>query len=223
MREKSTAVRLLLCEVVLVPTGSSSVHIYSSQLTPALPRLTDQGTGVYSSTPISKKSSNASSLFLSSVPHAPTPSNNAASSSGTDQANDSGLRRAVNTNTSPSPAAPRRSHLPLPPERVRTRTGANVNQSPNADQNAISFVSERILYEMTIRGSVARAVVAVRWSSVRSNGASSSRKYTYRASSRLQTVTRGALWTHQIAANDTRDRRRIELSLQRLCVCGVAP
>ena len=111
-------------------------------------RLLTQHLYFYSS-PMSKNSSNASSPFLSDVPHAPTPSNNATSSSGTVQKNDSGLRRATNTNTSPSPPAPRRSHLLSSKCALRTSTGTIVNHSPNADQKVASLDNKRILYEMT--------------------------------------------------------------------------
>src|SRR6266404_2440127 len=173
------------------------------------------------STFISKSNSNTSSLFLSCVPHPPTPSNNAASSSGTDQLNDSGLRRALNTNTSSFPLALMRSQL-LSPARVRTRTGANVNQSPKALQKGVSIVSERILYEITIWRSATASPGVVRCSSVRSNGANNSGKYTCPTSHTKLGGGKRPL-THQIAANYTRDRRETKISLQCLCVRSAAP
>jgi len=138
----------------------------------------------HSSTLISNNISNPSSPFLSSVPHAPTPSNNATSSSGTIQEKDSDLRRATNKNTSPSPQLSKRSHLLLlPSERARTSTGVNVNQSPNADQKGVSLDNERILYERITCGETGVEVWigtgVVRCNNVRSSGPISSGKYTY--------------------------------------------
>ena len=137
----------------------------------------------FSSTFINNNTSNPSSPFLSCVPRAPTPSNNPPSSSGTIQENDSALRRATNKNTSPSPPPPpasKRSHLQSFSERPRARTGANVNQSPNADQNGVSLDSDRILYERTTCGDATCKVAlgAVRCSNERSSGANNSGKYT---------------------------------------------
>ena len=143
---------------------------------------------IHSSTLISNNISNPSSPFLSSVPRAPTPSNNATSSSGTIQENDSDLRRATNKNTSPSPPLSKRSQLLLlSSERARTSTGVNVNHSPNADQKGASLDNERILYERITCGETGGGKVwigtgAVRCSNVRSSGPISSGKYTYHTS-----------------------------------------
>jgi hypothetical protein len=142
-------------------------------------------THIHSPTLISNNISNPSSPFLSSVPRPPTPSNNATSSSGTIQENDSDLRRATNKNTSPSPPLSKRSHLLLlSSECARTSTGVNVNQSPNADQKGASLDNERTLYERITCGETSTGEVwigtgAVRCSNVRSSGPISSGKYTY--------------------------------------------
>jgi hypothetical protein len=186
----------------------------------------------YSSTLNSNNTSNSSSPFLSSVPRAPTPSNNATSSSGTVHENDSNLRWATNKNISPSPPLSKRSHLPLSSfERARTSTGVNVNQSPNADQKGVSLDNERILYVRTTCGETTGKVGigAVRCSNVRSSGGVSSGKYTYLyvnlhlAYSIPRRQTEVQLSTYQITANDMRDRYETELVSQCLCLCCTTP
>jgi hypothetical protein len=79
------------------------------------------------------------------------------------------------------PPLSKRSHLLLLSfERARTRTGVNVNQSPNADQKGVSLDNERIVYERITCGETAGKVGtgAVRCSNVRSSGTASSGKYT---------------------------------------------
>src|ERR1700722_6732483 len=93
--------------------------------------------------------SKASSPFLPSVPHAPTPPINSWSLSGTRHVNEDGRRRATNTNMGPS-REPRRVQLApseCPPSRGLgfVKTGSNVNHNPNADQKGASLTRLRTL------------------------------------------------------------------------------
>lgn len=68
--------------------------------------------------------------------------------------------------------------------RRRSRTGSNVNQSPNADQKAVSFAKLRILYEIVtligredaVGGPHSMNGGEVRWMRDRRRGARSSGK-----------------------------------------------
>ena len=171
---------------------------------------------------MSSSVSNVSSLFREELPRAPTPASSSASSSGISHAIDSRLRRPTKMNTSSSPPAPNLDHASAPSSSSlsddairRARTGSNENQSPNADQNGVSFDRLLILYEMIICGQRSGALSdtnggPVRCSKLRRSGARSSGKYICnhkRSISVMSCPAKGdviekADSTHQVTADD---------------------